>query len=76
MSKKLEKILDQKTEKAMNGIDQLISDIKVINKDEGHKIMLLRKQSDEVMINLNSMYTTWNKYLGSIERINNGGNSK
>ncbi len=71
MSKKLEKILDQKTEKVIDGIDQLISDIKVINKDEGHKIMLLRKQSDQVMTDLNSMYATWNKYLGSIERINN-----
>ncbi len=76
MSKKLEKILDQKTEKVIDGIDQLISDIKVINKDEGHKIMLLRKQSDQVMTDLNSMYATWNKYLGSIERINNEGNSK
>lgn len=68
MSKKLEKILDQKFEKFIKGIDTLINDIKTLKEDETHKIILLRKDFEKVKNDLNSTIQTLNKYLDSIER--------
>ena len=44
MSKKLEKILDKKYTRFVEGINNLINDIKVLKKDESHKIILLKKR--------------------------------
>ncbi len=68
MSNKLGKILDQKFEKFIQGIDKLINEVKALKKDETHKIILLRQDLQKVSNDFNSTVATWNKYLDSIER--------